>query len=136
MVISYLESLADGRRFVSAAEKLAQRKPLLILKAGKGESGQRAAYSHTGRLAGKYEVFSSIMRQSGIREVRDIRTMLNAGADKVSINTAGVKNPGLFEEAAGRYGAQCIVAAIDAKQCGVDQWQVYIHGGRTPTPTS
>jgi len=79
VVISYLESMADGRRFVAAAEKLAQRKPLLILKAGKGESGQRAAYSHTGRLAGKYEVFSSIMRQSGIREVRDLDELLDAG---------------------------------------------------------
>ena len=79
VVISYLESVADGRRFVAAAERLAERKPLLILKAGKGESGQRAACSHTGRLAGKYEVFSSIMRQSGIREVSDFEELLDAG---------------------------------------------------------
>jgi cyclase len=62
-----------------------------------------------------------------------VRALLNAGADKVSINTAGVKNPDLFGEASARFGAQCIVAAIDAKKCAVDQWQVYIHGGRTPT---
>src|SRR4030095_9090759 len=56
-----------------------------------------------------------------------------AGADKISINTAGVQNPDLFAEASARYGAQCIVAAIDAKKYAVDAWQVYIHGGRTPT---
>jgi imidazole glycerol-phosphate synthase subunit HisF len=65
--------------------------------------------------------------------VGDIRALLNAGADKVSINTAGVKRPELFGEASARFGAQCVVAAIDAKQCAVDQWQVVIHGGRTPT---
>jgi imidazole glycerol-phosphate synthase subunit HisF len=62
-----------------------------------------------------------------------VRALLNAGADKVSINTSAVKTPDLIDEAAGRYGSQCIVAAIDAKQCAVDEWQVYIHGGRTPT---
>jgi cyclase len=65
--------------------------------------------------------------------VQDIRALLNAGADKVSINTAGVANPDLFREASAHFGAQCIVAAIDAKKCAVDAWQVYIHGGRTPT---
>ena len=69
----------------------------------------------------------------GVNSVDDIRALLNAGADKVSINTAGVGNPDLFGEAAARFGSQCIVAAIDAKQCAVDAWQVYIHGGRTPT---
>jgi cyclase len=51
----------------------------------------------------------------------------------VSINTAGVQRPELYAEASARFGAQCIVAAIDVKQCAVDEWQVYIHGGRTPT---
>ena len=69
----------------------------------------------------------------GVNAVEDVRALLNAGADKVSINTAGVKNPDLFGEASARYGAQCIVAAIDAKKCAVDRWQVYIHGGRTAT---
>src|SRR6476646_7451549 len=59
--------------------------------------------------------------------------MINAVADKVSINTAGVNHPELFAEASAHFGAQCIVAAIDAKKCAVDQWQVYIHGGRTAT---
>ncbi|HEX4883260.1 MAG TPA: imidazole glycerol phosphate synthase subunit HisF [Casimicrobiaceae bacterium] len=79
------------------------------------------------------QVFIPLTVGGGVNSVADIRALLNAGADKVSINTAGVKTPELFDEAAGRYGSQCIVAAIDAKQCAVDQWQVVIHGGRTPT---
>ena len=79
------------------------------------------------------QVFIPLTVGGGVRKVEDVRKLLNAGADKVSINTAGVNNPGLFGEAAARFGSQCIVAAIDAKQCAVDAWQVYIHGGRTPT---
>ena len=79
------------------------------------------------------QVFIPLTVGGGVNAVADVRALLNAGADKVSINTAGVKNPDLFGEASARYGAQCIVAAIDAKKCAVDQWQVYIHGGRTAT---
>ena len=79
------------------------------------------------------EVFIPLTVGGGVGTVEDIRALLNAGADKVSINTAGVNRPELFDEASGHYGAQCIVAAIDAKKYAVDAWQVYIHGGRTPT---
>jgi len=79
------------------------------------------------------QVFIPLTVGGGVNSVDDIRALLNAGADKVSINTAGVGNPDLFDQAAARFGSQCIVAAIDAKQCAVDAWQVYIHGGRTPT---
>jgi imidazole glycerol-phosphate synthase subunit HisF len=79
------------------------------------------------------QVFIPLTVGGGVNAVEDVRALLNAGADKVSINTAGVKNPDLFGEASARFGAQCIVAAIDAKKCAVDQWQVFIHGGRTPT---
>jgi cyclase len=79
------------------------------------------------------QVFIPLTVGGGVNAVEDVRALLNAGADKVSINTAGVKNPDLFGEASARFGAQCIVAAIDAKKCAVDQWQLYIHGGRTPT---
>lgn len=79
VVVSYLESVGEGRRFIEAAKKLASRKPLLILKAGKGEGGQSAAYSHTGRLAGKYEVFASLLRQTGVREAGDFEELLDAG---------------------------------------------------------
>ena len=79
------------------------------------------------------QVFIPLTVGGGVNAVEDVRALLNAGVDKVSINTAGVKNPDLFGEASARFGAQCIVAAIDAKKCAVDQWQVVIHGGRTPT---
>ena len=78
VVISYIESLGDGRKFIEKAKILSGKKPLLILKAGKGVSGQAAAFSHTGRLAGKYEVFHSILRQFGIREVEDFDALIDA----------------------------------------------------------
>ena len=78
VVISYIESLGDGRKFIEKAKILSEKKPLLILKAGKGVSGQAAAFSHTGRLAGKYEVFHSILRQFGIREVGDFDALIDA----------------------------------------------------------
>ena len=79
------------------------------------------------------EVFIPLTVGGGVNSVDDIRALLNAGADKVSINTGGVKNPRLFDEAAGHYGSQCIVAAIDAKQSAPEFWEVYTHGGRTAT---
>src|SRR5438034_6081275 len=76
----------------------------------------------------------------GIRAVEDVRAMLKAGADKVSVNTAAVQNPDLVQAAAARFGSQCIVVAIDAKRQCSDQssvishhWEVFTHGGRTPT---
>jgi len=78
------------------------------------------------------EVFMPLTVGGGVRTVQDIRNLLNAGADKVSINTAAVKNPQLIYEGAKLFGSQCIVVAIDAKRKG-NSWEVYIHGGRTPT---
>jgi cyclase len=69
----------------------------------------------------------------GIRDINDIRDLLNAGADKVSINTTAVKCPDLISDAAGKFGSQCIVVAIDAKLQITEKWQVYINGGRTAT---
>jgi cyclase len=78
------------------------------------------------------QVFIPLTVGGGVRSVQDVRRLLNAGADKVSINTSAVQNPPLIEEAAGRYGSQCIVVAIDAKR--VDgHWEVFTHGGRRPT---
>ena len=79
------------------------------------------------------QVFIPLTVGGGVSRTDDIRALLNAGADKVSINTAGVKTPGLFAEASRRYGAQCIVAAIDARRVEPGRWEVYTHGGRTPT---
>jgi cyclase len=81
-------------------------------------------------------IFMPFTVGGGISEVEDIRNLLNAGADKVSINTAAVKYPGLITDASKKFGSQCIVLAIDAKKKLKRQsaiWQVYINGGRTPT---
>jgi cyclase len=79
------------------------------------------------------QVFIPFTVGGGIRTVEDIRRMLKAGADKVSLNTAAIKNPELIAEGAQRFGRQCIVLAVDARQTGTDKWEVYINGGRTPT---
>jgi len=78
------------------------------------------------------EVFVPLTVGGGIRKLEDIQRILRAGADKVSVNTAAVENPELVRKAADRFGSQCIVVAIDAKERG-SSWEVYIHGGRTPT---
>lgn len=86
------------------------------------------------RMAG--EVFIPLTVGGGVRELQDIRNLLNAGADKVAINSAAIHNPEFVREAAQRFGSQCIVVAIDAKQ--VEQsdnsvWEIFTHGGRNPT---
>ena len=93
-------------------------------------------------------VFMPLTVGGGVREIQDVRDLLNAGADKVSINTAAVQNPDLVSVAAEKFGSQCIVVAIDAKRADqpppdlllgkegekrMSRWQVFIHGGRTPT---
>jgi imidazole glycerol-phosphate synthase subunit HisF len=79
------------------------------------------------------QVFIPLTVGGGVRSVADVRRLLNAGADKVSINTAGIQNPALIRDASERYGAQCIVCAIDAKQTEAGRWQVFTHGGRNNT---
>jgi cyclase len=79
------------------------------------------------------QVFIPFTVGGGIRTLDDIRRMLKAGADKVSLNTAAVKNPAILAEGAKRFGRQCIVLAVDARQAGPDKWEVYVNGGRTPT---
>lgn len=79
------------------------------------------------------EVFIPFTIGGGIRTNQDIRKMLKAGADKVSLNTAAVSHPELIAEGAKRFGSQCIVLAVDARQTAPDKWEVTIHGGRTST---
>jgi imidazole glycerol-phosphate synthase subunit HisF len=79
------------------------------------------------------QVFIPLTVGGGVREVQDVRNLLNAGADKVSINTSAVTNPQLVADAAARYGSQCIVVAIDAKQVAPGKWEVFTHGGRKAT---
>lgn len=79
------------------------------------------------------QCFMPLTVGGGIRTVGDFRTMLLAGADKVSVNTAAIKNPLLVSEAAEAFGSQCVVVAIDAKRDGPGRWRVYTHGGRNAT---
>ena len=82
------------------------------------------------------QVFIPLTVGGGVRTVEDVRRLLNAGADKISINTAAVQNPALVAEATARYGSQCIVVAVDAKRVpgtGPARWEVYTHGGRRPS---
>jgi cyclase len=83
------------------------------------------------------EVFIPLTVGGGIRTQEDIRRMLNAGADKVGINTAAIHNPEFVKEAAERFGSQCIVVAIDAKRVSAEgetgRWEIFTHGGRKPT---
>lgn len=99
-------------------------------------SDNRATMVHTVENMAS-QVFIPLTVGGGIRELADIRRMLNAGADKVSINTAAVFNPDFVREAAGRFGSQCIVVAIDAKKVSAHdetpRWEIFTHGGRKPT---
>ena len=79
------------------------------------------------------QVFIPLTVGGGVREVADVRRLLNAGADKVSMNSSAVARPELVSEASAKYGSQCIVVAIDAKQTGDNLWEVFTHGGRKNT---
>ena len=79
------------------------------------------------------QVFIPLTVGGGVRQVEDVRRLLNAGADKVSMNTAAVNNPQLVADASARVGSQCIVVAIDAKQTAPGHWEVFTHGGRKNT---
>ncbi|MCI6222608.1 MAG: imidazole glycerol phosphate synthase subunit HisF [Succiniclasticum sp.] len=78
-------------------------------------------------------VFMPLTVGGGISSVEDMRNCLHAGADKTSLNTAAVQDPTLLSQGAELFGSQCVVLALDAKRCGADKWEVYVHGGRTPT---
>jgi cyclase len=79
------------------------------------------------------QVFIPLTVGGGVREVADVRRLLNAGADKVSMNSSAVARPDLISESSAKYGAQCIVVAIDAKQTSPGRWEVFTHGGRKNT---
>lgn len=105
---------------------------LVFLDITASAEGRKTMLEMVYRTAG--EVFIPYTVGGGIASLEDIRDILWAGADKVSINTAAVLNPPLIAESAEAFGSQCIVVAIDAKQVrGQGKWEVYIHGGRTPT---
>jgi cyclase len=95
-------------------------------------SDKRATVVDLARRAAD-EVFIPFTIGGGIRSVEDAQAVLDAGADKVSVNSAALSSPELIEELAGTFGAQCVVLAIDAKQVGPERWEAYLAGGRTPT---
>ena len=113
---AYQEQQADELVFLDITASFENRKTLIDLVEKIAEN-----------------IFMHFTVGGGIADISDIRNLLNAGADKVSINTAAVKCPDLVSEAARKFGSQCIVVAIDAKSNGAGRWQVYINGGRTPT---
>lgn len=115
----YDEEEADELTFLDITASHEQRRILLDVVARTAET-----------------VFMPLTVGGGVREIRDVRDLLQAGADKVSINTAAVHNPDFVRAAAEMFGSQCIVVAIDAKRipgCEPPRWEVYTHGGRTPT---
>lgn len=112
----YDEQLADELVFLDITASHEQRQIMLeVIK----------------RTAG--EVFMPLTVGGGITSTAEIRAVLKAGADKISLNSAAIKNPALIAEAAGLFGAQCVVLAVDAKQTAANKWNVYINGGRIDT---
>ena len=93
--------------------------------------GRETTFETVERMA--EQVFVPLTVGGGVRTVTDIRQLLNAGADKVAINSAAIFNPEFVAEAASRFGSQCIVVAIDAKRVAAERWEIFTHGGRKPT---
>lgn len=126
VVVSYIESVGDGRRFIGKARELSEKKPLIILKSGKGESGQAAAFSHTGRLAGRYEVFHSVLRRFGVREALDFDGLMDATkalsyqragrGDRVCIITNGGGSGVLAADECMRQGLEVSVLPSHARE--------------------
>jgi cyclase len=104
---------------------------LVFLDISATNDGRKTTLELVSRVA--ETVFMPLTVGGGIREVEDMRNLLLAGADKISINSAAVKRPELLSEGALRFGAQCIVLAIDARRGDTSDWEVYVNGGRVPT---
>jgi len=104
---------------------------LVFLDISASPEGRRTTLDEVSRVA--QAVFLPLAVGGGLRTVADIRQALLAGAEKVSLNTAAVQHPPLLAEAAQRFGSQCVVLAIDARRAEAGGWEVFVHGGRTPT---
>jgi cyclase len=104
---------------------------LIFLDITASSDGRNIMLDMVRRTAEK--VFIPFTVGGGLRTIDDIRGMLLAGADKISLNTSAVQNPSLITEGAKKFGSQCIVVAVDARRKAQGGWEVYIHGGRTPT---
>jgi len=130
--VSFVE-LRDAGDPVDLAAKYdaAGADELVFLDITASSDARTSVYDMIARTAD--QVFIPLTVGGGVRSGDDVRLMLEQGADKVSVNTAAVERPALIEEGAYRFGSQCIVVAVDAKRSGDGTWQVYTHGGRTPT---
>jgi cyclase len=104
---------------------------LVFLDISATHEGRKTTLELVSRVA--ETIFMPLTVGGGIREVDDMRNLLLAGADKVSVNSAAVKNPAILSEGASRFGAQCIVLAIDARRRDVSGWEVYVNGGQVST---
>jgi cyclase len=129
--VSFVE-LRDAGDPVDLAQRYdhAGADELVFLDITASSDARQTVYDLVARTAD--QVFIPLTVGGGIRTTDDMRLMLEMGADKVSINTAAVQRPALISEGAHRFGAQCIVVAVDAKRTGPASWEVYTHGGRTP----
>lgn len=116
---------------VAAAYEAQGADELVFLDITASSDGRKTMIDVVERTAD--QVFMPLTVGGGLRSVDDIRAMLHAGADKVSLNTSAVKDPALVREASRRFGNQCIVVAIDAKRVAPGRWEVFTHGGRNPT---
>jgi cyclase len=130
--VSFVE-LRDAGDPVDLAAKYdaAGADELVFLDITASSDARTSVYDMIARTAD--QVFIPLTVGGGVRSGDDVRMMLEQGADKVSVNTAAVERPALIEEGAYRFGSQCIVVAVDAKRSGDGTWEVYTHGGRTPT---
>jgi len=130
--VSFVE-LRDAGDPVELARKydLAGADELVFLDITASSDARESVYEMIRRTAD--QVFIPLTVGGGVRQAGDVRHMLESGADKVSINTAAVERPELITEGARGFGSQCIVVAVDARATGDGHWQVFTHGGRTPT---
>ncbi len=131
--ISFVE-LRDAGDPVELANSYSQAgaDELVFLDITASSDNRTSVYELIGRTAD--QVFVPLTVGGGIRSTDDMRMMLEMGADKISVNTSAIENPELISEGAHRFGAQCIVTAVDAKRIDdEDRWEIYTHGGRTPT---
>lgn len=126
-------NLRDAGDPVAAAEAYdrAHADELCFLDISASHEGRGILVDVVGSVAGR--CFMPLTVGGGVRSTDDFRNLLLAGADKVAVNTAAVKDPDVINAAANRFGAQCVVVAIDAKQTGEGRWEIFTHGGREKT---
>ena len=115
----------------AAAYDAARADELVFLDIAASQEGRATMADVVARCAS--QVFIPLTVGGGIRSAEDIRRLLSAGADKISLNTAAVKDPSLISAGAAMFGRQCVVLAVDARRAGDGRWEVYVNGGRTPT---